>query len=63
MIGKRHSEACKCGCQFVIGEHGTIVQDSDTPKLASVGLAYVQFSTAYHGQQTVCYDLSEANES
>jgi hypothetical protein len=43
VIGFRHTSTCNCGCQFVVGLDGVVVQDSDTPKLAALGLAYVRF--------------------
>lgn len=47
IIGSRHirndNRSCLCGCQHVVGLVGTIVEDSDTPKLAEFGLCYVDF--------------------
>jgi hypothetical protein len=66
VIGMRHTREdgreCFCGCQFVEGVVGEVVQDSDTAALASLGLFCARFHTEYSGEQTVCYDLNEEDE-
>jgi hypothetical protein len=61
VIGFRHTPECNCGCQFVVGLPGELVEDVDTPKLAILGLAYFRFEVpnAAGGssrEQIVCYD-------
>jgi hypothetical protein len=55
IIGRQHKGNCHCGCHFAAGERGTLVIDSDTPKLAEMGLAYYAFDG-----NVVCYTLEEA---
>lgn len=55
-MGYRHHASCLCGCQFVVDEAGRLVQDSDTPKLAGLGLGYYEFTTEHHGTRVVCFE-------
>lgn len=64
IIGKRHEREdgreCFCGCQWAEGRTGSIVQDSDTPKLATLGLLYADFpATEHHGSTQVAYSYAE----
>lgn len=54
--GFRHADSCNCGCQWVAGERGTVVMDSDTPKLLGLErpMVYVAFPSG-----TVAYYLDE----
>lgn len=65
-VGRRHSDTCLCGCVWVAGLPGEPVQDSDTPKLAKLGLIYMRFmvplATGGEREKVVCYDLSETYE-
>lgn len=56
-MGYRHTATCLCGCHWVVGDPGRRVQDSDTPKLAEMGLGYYEFTTEYNGRVVVCFDL------
>src|SRR3954453_19874687 len=40
---RRDGRECLCGCRDAIGRTGAIVQDSDTPKLATLGLLVAEF--------------------
>jgi hypothetical protein len=64
VIGQRHvredGRECLCGCQWAEGRTGTIVQDDDTPKLATLGLVYVDFPRVeYFGPVQVAYTYAE----
>lgn len=64
MIGLRHHGACICGCQHVEGLLGAVVENSDTPKLAALGLVVVRFTVPHAAggrsrAQDVCYTLAE----
>lgn len=65
ITGRRHDDGCMCGCQWVDGLEGELVQDSDTPKLTKLDFVYVRFSVPTwltkrtHREQIICYRLSE----
>lgn len=70
LIGKRHDkpeanggQGCFCGCGAVDGIAGYIVQDSDTPKLASVApaMCIAEFpDVPYHqGPVRIAYTYEE----
>lgn len=41
---------CNCGCAQTEGRRGTLVQDSDTPKLIELGMAIYEFPADRHPQ-------------
>lgn len=64
IIGFRHDKGereCRCGCQNTIGQPGTLVQNSDTPKLKRGGLAYYDFPDRREpdGIIGVCHRIAE----
>ncbi|MHB1950194.1 MAG: hypothetical protein ACYCQK_01815 [Acidiferrobacteraceae bacterium] len=68
MTGFRHHPQCLCGCQFVVGLPGEVVQDADARELARFGLAYVRFEVPSHTgaeptPRTVCYSLAEIRKA
>jgi hypothetical protein len=75
LIGARHTPhagqettGCLCGCQWVEGHVGYVVQDSDTPKLRSMKppMVYVAFDLPRVGGRAgtyrvvVAYEVTEA---
>lgn len=70
-VGRRHSGDCTCGCHRVVGLQGEIVQDSDTSRLAEIGLVYAVFDpprSAVRGprsarREVVAYSLDEIAEA
>jgi hypothetical protein len=66
ITGQRHehhpanaARGCLCGCHWVEGCTGTRVEDSDTPKLATLGMLYAEFDTEHHGRVLVAYSYAE----
>jgi hypothetical protein len=66
IVGKRHKRSdgreCLCGCHWVVGAEGHIVQDADTAKLAALEppILYAAFDVPYHpGQVVVAYSYAE----
>lgn len=77
ITGRRHADAqttpngpqwrsplaqpCYCGCGAVDGLAGYIVQDSDTPKLATLGLLIAEFPNVPYrrGPMRIAYSYAE----
>ena len=64
ITGQRHvrtDRECFCGCKAVIDCTGYIVQDSDTPKLATLDLLIAEFpDVPFHsGPVQIAYSYSE----
>ena len=73
IIGRRHDkpeanqgQGCFCGCRSTEGRTGTLVEDSDTPKLIELGMAIYEFPADRHPTADfprlaikVCYHLDD----
>lgn len=68
IIGQRHlrddGQPCFCGCHWVQGRTGTIVEDADTPRLAASGIFYAAFERTEvdgvgRGPVTIAYSYAE----
>lgn len=68
--GQRHvgenGQDCNCGCQFVVGLAGRVVDDADTPKLLALDppMIYAAFDVPSSAggasrEQVVAYYVSE----
>jgi hypothetical protein len=64
IVGRKHpvrdGRVCNCGCGRTPGRYGTLVRNSDTPKLEDLGMAVYEFPPfGPMSRVTVCYRLAE----